>query len=340
MNPSTTPLVHGQAPDIDVPYPRELDTVDPGVARKRTQEFLGQQHRMKVLEREHPFLARVRHRSLNGLGLMSSQYGAAVEISCAPPISIVTVSYVAGGRMLIESGPARRASGILDTTHAMVYTYAEDVAMRWAPGLRQLMLTIDRDLVTHHLRNLLNEPPHDPLIFDTLVDLNDSGQGVTAAVRTFRQALELCGTAEPPPVLAKEIEHSILTALLLGLRHNYTNRIFSVHPLPAPRVIRRVVELIHASPDTAFTVADLAAHAGVSERSLHAAFQRQFGTSPMSYVRRHRIERAHEELLGLDPSAGIKVADVALRHGFTHTGRFAAMYRERFGESPSETMRR
>jgi AraC-like DNA-binding protein len=78
----------------------------------------------------------------------------------------------------------------------------------------------------------------------------------------------------------------------------------------------------------------------VSERSLHAAFRRQLGTSPMSYVRHRRLDDAHDELLRVDPTAGVKVTDVALRHGFTHTGRFAAAYRQRFGESPSTTLRR
>jgi transcriptional regulator GlxA family with amidase domain len=141
-------------------------------------------------------------------------------------------------------------------------------------------------------------------------------------------------------VLAAELEHGVLTSLLLGQRHNYTDAIFSARALPAPRVVRRVVELIDSAPETAFTVADLAEHAGVSERSLHAAFRRQLGTSPMAHVRRRRLEQAHDELLRLDPAGGVKVTDVALRHGFGHTGRFAAAYRARFGEPPSATLRR
>ena len=132
----------------------------------------------------------------------------------------------------------------------------------------------------------------------------------------------------------------MFTTVLLALRHNYTDAIFSTPALPAPRVVRRVVELIDATPNKAFTVADLALYAGVSERSLHAAFRRQLGTSPMSYLRLRRLDDAHAELLHLDPTTGVKVTDVALRHGFTHTGRFAAAYRQRFGEPPSTTLRR
>lgn len=37
------------------------------------------------------------------------------------------------------------------------------------------------------------------------------------------------------------------------------------------------------------------------------------------------------------PGDGVTVLDVAARCGFGHAGRFAAAYRERFGESPSRT---
>lgn len=326
--------------DSKVLYPTVINTADPAEARIQTQQFLGNPHVMRVLERDKPFYARVRYRSVHGLGLMSSQYGAAVEISCSPPIQKVSVNFIAGGKMLIQDGAALGNGTVADEEHGAVFSFEGDVTMRWAPGVRQLMLTVDKHLVERHLHSLLSEPLHGPLIFDTAVDLANGGQAIAAAVQTLKKAFELSGRADPPPVLAKEIEHGVLTAILLGLRHSYTEQIFSVQPLPSPRTIRRVLEFIHSSTDTAFSVADLAEVAGVSERSLHAAFRRQLGTSPMSYVRRHRLERVREELLSLDPAAGVTVTDVALRHGFAHTGRFAAAYRERFGEPPSATMRR
>jgi AraC-like DNA-binding protein len=321
---------------FDVPYPRSLYTDDPFEARIRTQEFLHCQHRMTVLDRAGPFRARVHHRSLTGLGMLSSEYGAAVEICCSPPVGMVTVNFVAGGTMLIDDGG--RAT-VADVAHPAVFCFHEDLRMRWSAGLRQLMLTIDKPRLERYLQALLDEPVRRPLRFESHVDLAGGGRGIAAAVATLRQALARCGKAGPSPVLAAEIEHGILTSLLLGQRHNYTDAIFSVRALPPPRVIRRVVELIDSAPETAFTAADLAVFAGVSERSLHTAFRRQFGVSPMSYVRRRRLEQAHDELLRLDP-AGTRVTDVALRHGFTHTGRFAALHRARFGESPSVTLRR
>jgi AraC-like DNA-binding protein len=333
-------LVGMAAPSVlteDVPHPALIHTEDPYEARVRTQAFLGCAHRMTVLDRETPFLAQVRYRAMDGLGLMSSTYGAAVEIGCAPPIGMVTVNFVSGGTMHIDDGGRTAAA---DSGRGAVFCFQEDLTMRWPSGLRQLMLTVDRRLLERHLRNLVDAPLRRPVRFAGAVDLAGSGQGIAAAVATMRRALELCGKAGPPPVLTAEIEHGVLTALLLGQRHNYTDAIFSTRALPSPRAVRRAVELIESAPGTAFTVADLASVAGVSERSLHAAFRRQLGTSPMSYLRRRRLEHAHDELLNLDPAQGVKVIDVALRCGFTHAGRFAAAYRARFGEAPSTTLRR
>jgi AraC-like DNA-binding protein len=333
------PARHNPAADAGaLPHPKLIRTRDPYEARVRTQRFLNCSHRMRVLERDEPFFARVDYRSLGGLGLMTSTYGPAVTIGCSPPIPLVTVNFVVGGSMLIEDGGT---AAVADANNAAAFSFHEDLDMRWTPRLRQLMLTIDKESIERYLQNLLNEPLRDPLRFETRIDLGGSaGQGIAAAVQTMRRALTLCGKAGPPPVLVAEIEHGILTSLLLGQRHSYTDAIFSARALPAPRVVRRVVELVDSAPQTAFTVADLAAYAGVSERSLHAAFRRQLGTSPMAYVRRRRLEQAHDELLRLDPANGARVTDVALRHGFAHTGRFAAAYRARFGEPPSATLRR
>src|SRR6266536_4308571 len=295
---STAMILVGMAtPSVlteDIPDTALIHTDDPYEARVRTQEFLGCAHRMTVLDKENPFLADVGYRSMNGLGLMSSTYGPAVEIGCSPPIDLVTVNFVRGGELYVDDGGR---TAVADRRHGAVFCFHEDLTMRWAPGLRQLMLTIDKRLVEHHLRTLTDAPVRHPVTFAGPVNLAGGGQGLVAAVRTMVRALELSGRAGPAPVLAAEIEHGVLTALLLGQRHNYTDAIFAPRTLPAPRVVRRVVELVDAAPEKPWTVADLALFAGVSARSLHAAFRSQLGTSPMSYVRRRRLEHAHDELL-------------------------------------------
>jgi AraC-like DNA-binding protein len=60
----------------------------------------------------------------------------------------------------------------------------------------------------------------------------------------------------------------------------------------------------------------------------------------MHYVRDRRLERARDQLAVALPSDGITVTEVAERWGFGHLGNFSGSYRKRFGESPSQTLRR
>jgi AraC-like DNA-binding protein len=57
----------------------------------------------------------------------------------------------------------------------------------------------------------------------------------------------------------------------------------------------------------------------------------------MHYLRDLRMERARAELVSGECQ---NVAGVALRWGFAHLGRFSASYKARYGESPSQSVRR
>jgi AraC-like DNA-binding protein len=59
----------------------------------------------------------------------------------------------------------------------------------------------------------------------------------------------------------------------------------------------------------------------------------------MGYLRSRRLELVRAELGGTGRRGGT-VAEVATLAGFAHLGRFARDYQRRFGELPSETLRR
>ena len=96
---------------------------------------------------------------------------------------------------------------------------------------------------------------------------------------------------------------------------------------------------MEAEPHLALTLASLAGRCRISSRALHQGFVSHMGISPMAYLRQVRLRRAHQTLLDSDPSS-LTVASIAYRWGFTNPGRFAAAHTERYGESPSETLRR
>jgi transcriptional regulator GlxA family with amidase domain len=102
--------------------------------------------------------------------------------------------------------------------------------------------------------------------------------------------------------------------------------------------VARAEMVIQANADAPLTTEALARAAGLSSRSLSRGFQRLKGYSPMTALRRTRLERVRADLLR--GPAGGTVTEAAVRWGFLHLGRFSSLYAARFGELPSATRRR
>lgn len=86
------------------------------------------------------------------------------------------------------------------------------------------------------------------------------------------------------------------------------------------------------------SVIDIAQACYLSVRALQEGFKKELGLSPMEYLRNSRLDAIHDELQRTGGGRNT-VGEVASRWGMTHLGRFAAAYRERFGQTPSETLR-
>lgn len=102
--------------------------------------------------------------------------------------------------------------------------------------------------------------------------------------------------------------------------------------------VRRAVAFIEEHAGEPIGLTEIAAAARIGTRTVQEAFRRHLDRSPMAYLREVRLERAHRDLQAADPGAGTTVADVASRWGFAHHGRFAALYRSRYGCAPSRDL--
>src|SRR6185503_8458611 len=101
---------------------------------------------------------------------------------------------------------------------------------------------------------------------------------------------------------------------------------------PVPGIVRRAERYISDNAQAPITVSDVAAHLGVSLRSLQAGFRQWRETTPNVYLRQVRLQLVRDELLRSEADANVTA--VAMRHGFAHLGRFSAQYRAAFGEHP------
>ncbi|MCA6114463.1 helix-turn-helix domain-containing protein [Bradyrhizobium sp. WSM 1738] len=107
---------------------------------------------------------------------------------------------------------------------------------------------------------------------------------------------------------------------------------------PLPRGVRRALDAMRANVGHNWRLAELAAVAGVSARTLQRQFLAFIGKTPRAVLREIGLECARRELLQGRPS--LKIMDVALRCGFPHFGRFSIAYRRCYDETPSQTLKR
>lgn len=106
--------------------------------------------------------------------------------------------------------------------------------------------------------------------------------------------------------------------------------------VPAPGYVRTAVHYLDEHARDLPTIAEIAQIAGVSVRTLSGAFHRYLGVSPRSYLLERRLQGVRREL----SSGAVSVADAAHAWGYVNLGGFAGAYRRRFGELPSQTLRR
>lgn len=121
-------------------------------------------------------------------------------------------------------------------------------------------------------------------------------------------------------------------------------QIFERAPQPAAEtlysaLVRRAQSFVHLYFRQPIGPRDIAAAVKVSDRVLQKTFAMELGLSPTAYLRRVRLAKARIELSDRIDRA-TSVTDVAFACGFTHLSKFARDYRRRYGERPSETLRR
>jgi len=241
-----------------------------------------------------------------------------------------------------EPGLFRRVSGReLGGDHIVHFRpHAETVAtspagMAWAFGI---LIMPPEVLATHAPAlagiDLAGAPPNDRIF-------RVPGQALARLIALTNDAARI--TRDMPWIIeaeepARALAGTLLEALLLCLAPAQLR-----HDRGAParhrQIVARFEQLLHERPEEMLSLPAICAAMGVAERTLSLACQEFLGESAVRYARGRRLELVRLTLLSSDP-ATTQVTSVAMRYGFWELGRFAGAYRMRFGERPSETLRR
>lgn len=309
-------------------------TNDVDEARDKTARLL-RPHRLNPVGRITGFEARHHSLPLRHISLNYVAYSPGADVQPGELETWFAVMAPRTGRCDVRSGTQRTTTA---EGSAAVVSPDDPLTMRWADNCSKLILRFDRKPIEDLLSRTLHRELREPLRFALHMDLT-RGFGLQ-----YWSAVEaIVASAEDPESLLSQYlvltstEQVLMGGLLVSQKHNYST-LLATGSLPASQTVQNVVDRIEADPRLPMTVTDLADGAGCSVRALQLGFRKYHDTTPTAYLRETRLQRAHDELASADPASGLTVTTVAYRWGFAHSGRFAASYRKRFSESPSETL--
>jgi transcriptional regulator GlxA family with amidase domain len=178
--------------------------------------------------------------------------------------------------------------------------------------------------------------------FDPVIDLGaPSAQALQTQVQGLVNLAEGLGSKRSlSPAAAANWREALLNSLLTGQRHGLSQAMqtFAGEGKALPQAMRRARDCLAAHAADPLDLVQLADAAGIGIRALQLGFQRHFGMPISQMLLDLRLAELNARLVAAAPD--VRIIDLAFDLGFTHVSRMAGAYRQKFGETPSATLRR
>jgi len=274
--------------------------------------------------------------ALGAMTLNDMQYGGDVTIAAPDFGNYYLLQFMLEGRCRLTQAGATfdMAAG----TVALVNP-CQPFTKAWSADGRQLLIRIERNALDREMRTWTGRDRSIPIEFDPLALEFEKAGTLLRLLRVICDDIGKKSSDLGHPFLRDRLVSALASSLLLAVPHNQIDALQASGSSIAPACVRRAERFMEENAREPIGLADIAVAAGVSARALQSGFRRIRDSTPMARLREIRLELARADLAQTTGDGG-SVASIANRYGFAHLGRFAADYRARFNECPSETLRR
>lgn len=203
-------------------------------------------------------------------------------------------------------------------------------------GYTHYALFLSRPLLVERLSVLLNHPVVNSLVFEAQIATRLLSVTALQSLLLFITSSSFSDELNKARLTAMRVHEMLIDFVLESWPNSYSKALNQPPPVVAPRHVKLAADFIRDNPQKTICGAELAMLTGTSLRSLQAGFRQFLGSSITAYQRQIRLERAREDIRR---EPGTPVQEIALRWGFTNTGRFTRYFREAYGISPARLAR-
>lgn len=314
-----------------------VDTFDLAIATEVTSQLLGPCQVTPDTRRTPDFHCRMNAVQLLDVTMAYLDFAAASTLHVGTSADCYSVHMTSAGHA---------AANVGDQVHqmtpfvALVISPGTEYTLLLDPDSPQTIVRIERGTMERQLSRMLGRRVLDPIVFDDVGDLTtDTAARWHGALQILSNEVLSPGSLIQQGFGSGSLEELIVSTLLYIQESNYSEQL-RARPRRAGRVaVTRSIEYIERHLAEPISLRDLTGYVRMSPRSIQVGFREDLDTTPIAFIRDRRLDAVRNALLSAVPGAGMNVTQAATRWGFTHLGNFSMVYRQRFGESPSQTLR-
>jgi AraC-like DNA-binding protein len=235
-------------------------------------------------------------------------------------------------------GPGSKLTGDANETTGLIYRGLPGTHLSATGDHERLAIWIPRRSIHERLAALLGEPAGNDVEFDPFIDWESGpGQGIRRMVGLLTAEMASPHSFASSTIASRSFTDLLLYTLLQSQPSNYSSRLARPTGVAVPGIIHRAEEFIRSRAGQPIALHEIADAAGCSVRNLQLGFRQFRDTTPAAAIRQARLEAARQVLAFGEGARS--VIDIAFEFGYTNPGRFSALYKTAFGQSPAEALR-
>ncbi|WP_035572381.1 AraC family transcriptional regulator [Halomonas halocynthiae] len=274
--------------------------------------------------------------TLGNLSIGILEYATNVHIQVQDLAHSYSISLPLGGSQSIEH---QQDEFISDCATAAIISPHQPLRLTMTEDCQKHLVRLSREAVKQRLEQLLGRRVTAPIVFDPRMQLNGALKDWWKTVTHLQELLSAEHSMCDLPEVWGNFESGLVTSLLFAQPHNYSVELHD-RQQQRPSYLAHLESLMANTLKLGqtLTLEDMEKASHVSRERLYLDFHTFFGTTPVAYFRQMRYEEAHQRMI--NASCNESVSSIAMDCGFMQLGRFSKEYQVRFGEQPSETLKR
>ena len=303
-----------------------------------TQDKVGQfiwPHRMQASRSSH-IDARLDGVVLGDMGLYYLQYGANVSIDAGEISDYYLIQTALSGKACVTNGSHQVNATAGFTTLVSPQGITK---IQMGPDCSYLVLVLKRQALERQLSKQKNKNLQQPILFDLSPSQSSQTRALQQTLGYFCQQYNDFADQLNQPRVNHQFSELVISLLLNTWRHNYSEQLRQTSPAPLPWHVRKAADYIRENISNTISLQEVALQVGVTPRTLQNGFNHFLNQTPSRYIQSMRLNLVHESLQQANPQ-NTSVTEILLDKGINDAGRFAQLYKRRFGELPSETLKR